>query len=267
MKLQITNQAEFDHYTALSQRDPENFWNSMAQNFEWKKKWEKVLSWNFDEPSVQWFVNGKLNITENCLDRHLQINSEKTAIIWEPNDPNKPTIKISYAELFRKVCKVANMLKNHGIKKGDRVCLYMPMIPELAIAVLACARIGAVHSVVFAGFSANALADRIIDAEVKLIITCDALNRGAKQIPLKSIVDEALIHCPSILSVIVFNHLNWSIELTKGRDYWWNEEIEKAESFCEAEELDAEDMLFILYTSGSTGKPKGVVHTCGGYMV
>jgi acetyl-CoA synthetase len=267
MKLQITNQREFEHYTELSHREPELFWAEMANNFEWRKKWDKVLDWNFKDPSIKWFVNGKLNITENCLDRHLKTIADKTAILFEPNDPNKAAIKITYAELFRKVCKIANMLKQHGVKKGDRVCLYMPMIPELAIAVLACARIGAVHSVVFAGFSATALADRINDAGVEVLLTCDALNRGAKQIPLKSIVDEAVLNCESIKTVIVYNHLNWPLDMKVNRDYWWHEEIEKAESLCEAEEMDAEDMLFILYTSGSTGKPKGVVHTCGGYMV
>lgn len=267
MNLQITNQKEFEHYTELSQREPELFWSEMAKNFVWKKKWDKVLEWNFSEPSVNWFINGKLNITENCLDRHLIDNPDKTAIVWEPNDPNKASIRITYAELFRKVCKAANLLKHQGIKKGDRVCLYMPMIPELAIAVLACARIGAVHSVVFAGFSANALADRINDAGAKMVITCDALNRGAKQIPLKSIVDEAVVHCNTIERILVYNHLNWPLEMKTGRDYWWHEEFEKADSLCEAEEMDAEDILFILYTSGSTGKPKGVVHSCGGYMV
>lgn len=267
MKLQIKSSAEFQHYTELSRREPELFWEEMAKNFVWKKRWDKVLEWNFNDPSVNWFINGKLNITENCLDRHLKEHADKTAIIWEPNDPNKPGLKITYAELFRRVCTAANMLKQNGVKKGDRVCLYMPMIPELAIAMLACARIGAVHSVVFAGFSANALADRINDAGVKLVITCDALNRGNKQIPLKSIVDEAVQHCSTIEKIIVFNHLNWGVDMVKNRDCWWHEEIEKADSFCEAEEVDAEDMLFILYTSGSTGKPKGVVHTCGGYMV
>jgi acetyl-CoA synthetase len=267
MKLQISDQREFEHYSALSQREPELFWGELAKNFTWKKSWDKVLEWNFNEPSVQWFINAKLNITENCLDRHLKTLADKTAILWEPNDPNKPSVKITYAELYRKVCKAANMLKDHGVKKGDRVCLYMPMIPELAIAVLACARIGAIHSVVFAGFSANALADRINDAGAKLVLTCDALNRGAKQIPLKTIVDEAVVHCESIQTVIVYNHLQWPLEMKEGRDYWWHEELAKADSLCDAEAMDAEDMLFILYTSGSTGKPKGVVHTCGGYMV
>lgn len=247
--------------------DPEGFWAEQAKEFVWRKSWDKVLEWEFDTPSVKWFINGKLNITENCLDRHLAERGDKTALIWEPNDPDEAAISITYKELHERVCRFANVLKDHGITKGDRVCLYMPMIPELAIALLACARVGAVHSVVFAGFSAHALADRIIDASCKMVLTSDGMHRGKKQINVKEIVDEALERCDSVECVLVAKHTGEPVNMVDGRDYWLQDSMAKAAAECEPEIMDAEDMLFILYTSGSTGKPKGVVHTCGGYMV
>lgn len=257
---------EYNNAYAESVKNPEGFWADIAGRLKWQKKWDSVLEWNFEEPNVKWFVGGKLNITENCLDRHLDTDGNKVALIWEPNDPKERTRKIKYRELYVQVCKFANVLKRNGVRKGDRVCLYMPMIPELAIATLACARIGAIHSVVFAGFSAQSVADRINDSACSVVITTDGLNRGAKQMSLKRLVDEALEHCDSVNRVIVYNHLNWDPEMTDGRDVWWHEEMELVDSDCPPEQMDSEDMLFILYTSGSTGKPKGVVHTCGGYM-
>jgi acetyl-CoA synthetase len=246
---------------------PEEFWAEQAESFVWKKKWDKVLNWNFKEPKIEWFVNGKLNITENALDRHLATRANQVAILWEPNEPSEAAVKITYKELHEKVCQFANVLKAHGVQKGDRVCLYMPMVPELAIACLATARLGAIHSVVFAGFSSNALADRINDAKAKVVITSDGNPRGAKAIAVKAVVDEALKTCPSITSQIVFKRTNTPVEMLSGRDFWWHEEMPKQSTSCEAVEVDSEDPLFILYTSGSTGQPKGVVHTSGGYMV
>jgi acetyl-CoA synthetase len=265
--LQIKSFEEYEAKYALSVADPAAFWGEIAEEFQWIKKWDSVLEWNFDEPKIEWFKGAKLNITENALDRHLAKRGNKLALIWEPNDPKQRFIRYTYKELHDLVCQFANALKSKGIQKGDRVCIYMPMIPELTIAVLACARIGAVHSVVFAGFSANALSDRVNDAEAKLIITADGLNRGAKQIPLKRVVDEALESCHSVEHVIVYDCVGWMPTMVEGRDSWWHEDIAKESKVCPAEPMDAEDMLFILYTSGSTGKPKGVVHTCGGYMV
>jgi len=252
--------------------DPEGFWNNEAKDFIWKKKYSKVLEWNFDPatgsgPDVKWFIGGKLNITENCIDRHLKENANTPAIIWEPNDPNESHITITYKELHERVCVFANTLKKNGAKKGDRICIYMPMVPELAIAVLACARIGAIHSVVFAGFSYNSLADRISDSLCSMVLTADGAYRGAKDILLKQIVDHALEICPSVKKVIVLKRTGVNINMQPGRDVWWHDEIKNVSSICEAEEIDSEDMLFILYTSGSTGKPKGVVHTTAGYMV
>ncbi len=267
MSLRINTFEEYQETYNRSVNDPEGFWSDIAEHFVWKKKWDRVLDWNFLEPKVRWFDGAKLNITENMLDRHLLVRGDKTALIWEPNDPKDKVVRYSYKELYHTVCRVANALKAQGIQKGDRVCIYMPMIPELAIAVMACARIGAIHSVVFAGFSATALADRILDAEAKMIITADGLNRGSKQIPLKRIVDEALEHPNSVERVIVFNCLGWDAAMKAQRDIWWHEALEGMPDTCDAEEMDSEDPLFILYTSGSTGKPKGVVHTCGGYMV
>ncbi len=246
---------------------PEKFWDEVAETFVWRKKWDKTLEWNFEEPNIQWFINGKLNITENCLDRHLKTRGNKLALIWEPNDPKERFVRYTYKELHEKVCQFANVLKSNGAKKGDRICIYMPMIPELTIALLACARIGAVHSVVFAGFSARAIADRVNDAACSFVITSDGLNRGAKQIPVKRVVDEALESCTTVKKVIVVERLQWAVNMKEGRDVWYHDEVQKVEKTCEPEVMDAEDMLFILYTSGSTGKPKGVVHTCGGYMV
>ena len=246
---------------------PEAFWAELAHSFVWKKKWDTVLKWDFDTPSVKWFEGGKLNITENCLDRHLEALGEKTAILWEPNNPEEDAKHISYKELHQRVSQFSNVLKSLGIKKGDRVCLYMPMVPELTIAVLACARIGAIHSVVFAGFSAKSLADRINDAACNLIITADGSFRGNKILDLKSIVDTALESCPSILHCIVLERTKGTVTMKAGRDRWWSEITAGVSSVCAAEAMDAEDELFVLYTSGSTGKPKGVVHSTAGYMV
>ena len=262
--------SSFDHYKELyaqSVENPISFWNEVAQAYQWRRKWDNTLEWNFETAETQWFQGAKLNITENCLDRHLKDRGNKLALIWEPNDPRERFVRLTYRELHERVCQMANVLKKHGIGKGDRVCLYMPMIPELAIAVLACARIGAVHSVVFAGFSAHALAGRIEDANAKMVITSDGLFRGSKEIPVKRVVDEALENCPSVQSVLVAERVQWAVNMQAGRDFWLHEELEGMSKHCEAEEMDAEDLLFILYTSGSTGKPKGVVHTCGGYMV
>ncbi|MBL0316224.1 MAG: acetate--CoA ligase [Flavobacteriales bacterium] len=267
VKFHITNNDEYREAYAHSVAQPEDFWNHIAGHYNWRKPWSKTLEWNFEEPRVRWFEGGKLNITENCLDRHLEQRGNKIALIWEPNDPKEMSLRFTYRELHAHVNRMANILKNLGVKKGDRVCIYLPMIPELAFAVLACARIGAIHSVVFAGFSANSVADRINDSACEFVITSDGLNRGAKQIPVKSVVDEALETCPSVQKVLVVNRLNWPINMKTGRDVWYHNELMHANEQCAAEEMDSEDELFILYTSGSTGKPKGVVHTCGGYMV
>lgn len=267
MNFQISSEQEYRDAYALSVSNPEKFWDEIASNYHWKKRWDKTLEWNFEEPAVRWFGGAKLNITENCLDRHLESRGNKIALIWEPNDPKEMALRYTYRELHAHVCQMANILKNLGVKKGDRVCIYLPMIPELAFAVLACARIGAIHSVVFAGFSANSVADRINDSQCAFVITSDGLNRGAKQIPVKAVVDEALETCPSVQKVLVVNRLNWPVNMQTGRDVWYHTELAKATSQCEAQEMDSEDELFILYTSGSTGKPKGVVHSCGGYMV
>ena len=252
---------------ARSVENPEDFWADHAARFTWRKKWDKVLEWDFIKHDVQWFINGKLNITENALDRHVETQPDKPAIIWEPNDLNDEGLTLTYRELYEKVCQFANVLKAQGVVKGDRVCLYMPMIPELAIATLACARIGAIHSVVFGGFSAQAVADRINDSACKVLVTSDGAFRGNKEIKLKDIADEALSNTPSVSSVIVVKRTSSFVHWQAGRDKWWHQEMENASTDCPAEEMDSEDMLFILYTSGSTGKPKGVVHTTGGYMV
>ena len=252
-------------------QDPEGFWADIADNFTWQKKWDKVLDWNFKEPKIEWFKGGQLNITENCLDRHLAKRGNEPAIIWESNDPHEQHRVLTYQELHFKVQQFANVLLNNGVQKGDRVCIYMGMIPELAIATLACARIGAIHSVIFGGFSAQAIADRLEDAGAEFIITCDGAYRGAKAIALKSVIDDALVGNKTIKCVIVCTRTRTPVSMSKGRDVWWEDEIKKVETMgnpkVAAATMDAEDILFILYTSGSTGKPKGVVHTIAGYMV
>ena len=257
-----------DHSNAVkqAQENPESFWSKIAEGFHWYKKWDTTLEYDFNQPSVKWFLGGQLNITENCLDRHVVTQPDKTALIFEPNDPSEAAHHISYKVLHQRVCRAANMLKSNGAKKGDRICIYMPMVAELTIAVLACARIGAIHSVVFAGFSATALAARINDAQCSLLLTADGGFRGSKVTPLKEIADDALLNCPSINNTIVLKRTGQDVSWNT-KDLWWHEEIEKASDVCLAEVMDSEDPLFILYTSGSTGKPKGMVHTCGGYMV
>ena len=268
---QIKSLAEYHAAYQRSIEDPAAFWASVAEHFTWRKKWDTTLEWNFNEPDVKWFQGGKLNITENCLDRHLKKLGNQPAIIWEPNSPDEQPRIITYKKLHEKVCQFTQVLKNNGVKKGDRVCLYMGMIPELAIAVLACARMGAIHSVVFGGFSAQSISDRLQDAGAEFIVTCDGAFRGGKDIPLKNIIDDALIGNHTIKKVIVCTRTRTPVSMIKGRDVWWEDEMKQVEeqgiTYVEAEEMDAEDPLFILYTSGSTGKPKGVVHTCGGYMV
>lgn len=304
---QITSQEQYDEAYKKSSENPEAFWADVAKSFRWRKDWDTVLEWNFTQPSIKWFGGGKLNITENCLDRHLKEKGNEPAIIWEPNDPQEKGRILTYTDLHTQVSMFGQVLKNNGVTKGDRVCIYMGMIPELAIAVLACARIGAIHSVIFGGFSAQSIADRLQDAEARFIVTCDGAFRGGKDIPLKSVIDDALAACPFVERVIVYNRTHTPVSMIKGRDVWWQTEMEKAhpsspegrdiqaqpslkgnannsddayisgplqhgealpsERFGKAEEMDSEDTLFILYTSGSTGKPKGVVHTCGGYMV
>ena len=264
----------FEAYLAAYQKsiqDPEGFWAEVAENFTWQKKWDKVLEWNFKEPKIEWFKGAQLNITENCLDRHLATRGNEPAIIWESNDPHEQHRVLTYQELHFKVQQFANVLINNGVQKGDRVCIYMGMIPELAIATLACARIGAIHSVIFGGFSAQAIADRLEDAGAEFIITCDGAYRGAKAIALKSVIDDALVGNKTIKCVIVCTRTRTPVSMSKGRDVWWEDEIKKVETMgnpkVAAATMDAEDILFILYTSGSTGKPKGVVHTTAGYMV
>ena len=251
----------------LSEKDPESFWSEIAESFTWKKKWDKVLDWDFEKVNINWFQNAKLNITENIFERNLKERGDKTAIIWEPNDPSESPIHITYKELYEETCRFSNALRAKGIKKGDRVIIYMPMVPEAAIAMLACARVGAVHSVVFAGFSSTSLADRINDCQAKMVLTSDGNFRGSKTIPVKPVVDEALEKCSTIESVIVVERTKQNVEMINGRDHWWHDCISEEPKVCEAEVLDSEDMLFILYTSGSTGKPKGVVHSSAGYMI
>ena len=271
MNLQVKSFEEYQQSYQLSVDNPEVFWANIAEHFTWKKKWDRVLDWNFTEPKIEWFGGAKLNITENCLDRHLENNGDDIAIIWESNDPDEASRNISYRELHQQVCTFSNVLKQNGAKKGDRICLYMPMIPELEVAVLACARIGAIHSVVFGGFSAQSISDRIQDAQCNIVVTADGSFRGNKEICLKNIMDEALISCPSVERVIVVERSKSAISMEKGRDVFYDQEMSRMESLgltdFAAEPMDSEDPLFILYTSGSTGKPKGVVHTCGGYMV
>jgi len=272
---QIKSLEQYHEAYEKSIEDPEGFWSSVADHFQWKKKWDKVLEWNFKEPKVEWFKGAKLNITENCIDRHLSALGDKPAIIWEPNNPEDRVRVVTYNRLHKRVCQFAQVLKNNGVKKGDRVCIYTGMVPELAYAVLGCARIGAIHSVIFGGFSAQSIADRLYDANAEYIVTCDGAYRGNKDIPLKSVIDDALIGNRTVKKVIVYTRTRTPVSMIKGRDVWWEEEMEHAEAQVEkegkasfpAEEMDAEDPLFILYTSGSTGKPKGVVHSCAGYML
>ncbi len=259
---------EYFHIYRKSITEPEKFWTEVAEeHFVWYQRWNNVLKWDFNIPEIRWFENAKLNVTENCIDRHLRTKSKKTAILWEPNDPGEPAQHITYQQLHDRVCKMANVLTKKGIKKGDRVCIYLPMIPELAVSVLACARIGAIHSVVFAGFSSNALSTRIEDASCKMVITSDGSYRGTKELDLKGIVDRALEKTQSVKSVLVVKRINSDITMKKGRDEWLQPLLDKAPATFEPVVMDAEDPLFILYTSGSTGKPKGIVHTSAGYMV
>ena len=272
---QIKSFEEYKEVYQKSIEQPETFWAEIAQHFTWKKKWDKVLEWNFTEPKIEWFKGAKLNITENCIDRHLKTMGDQPAIIWEPNNPEERVRTVTYNRLHKRVCQFAQVLKNNGVKKGDRVCIYMGMIPELAYAVLGCARIGAIHSVIFGGFSAQSIADRLDDAQSEFIVTCDGAYRGEKVIPLKSVIDDALIGNKTVKKVIVYTRTRTPVSMIKGRDIWWEDEMEYAETQVEkdglvsfpAEEMDAEDPLFILYTSGSTGKPKGVVHSSAGYMI
>ncbi len=268
---QINSLAQYHADYKAAAENPDAFWASVADNFYWRKKWDKVLDWNFTEPKIEWFAGAKLNITENCLDRHLEKLGDKPAIIWEPNNPDEATRTLTYTELHQQVIQFAQVLKNNAVQKGDRVCIYMGMVPELTIAVLACARIGAIHSVIFGGFSAQSIADRLQDAKAAFIITCDGAYRGNKEIALKAVVDDALLQANNVQKVIVFARTKTPVSMIAGRDVWWDEEMQKinitANGFGEATEMDAEDPLFILYTSGSTGKPKGVVHTCAGYMI
>lgn len=264
----------FEDYQQAYQKsvaDPEQFWADIANTFLWRKRWDKVLQWNFKEPEVKWFEGGTLNITENCLDRHLGTLANQPALIWEPNDPEEAHRVLTYRQLHQKVIQFANVLKNNGVQQGDRVCLYMGMVPELAIAVLACARVGAIHSVIFGGFSAKSIADRLHDTQARLVVTCDGAFRANKQVPLKPVMDDALEQCRFVERVIVLTRTRTPVSMIKGRDVWWEDEIRKVETMgnpdCPAAEMQAEDPLFILYTSGSTGKPKGVVHTIAGYMV
>jgi acetyl-CoA synthetase len=265
--MRIKNLEEYNIAYEESVNDPERFWASVAEHFQWQKKWNKVLDWNFTTPDVKWFIDGKLNITENCIDRHLSTRARDVAFYFEENEIGKPVREITFQKLHDEVCRLANVLKSFGVKKGDRVCIYLPMIPEAVFALLACARIGAVHSVVFGGFSAQSIKDRINDSNCKVVLTSDGAYRGNKQIAMKATVDEALEHCPSVDKVLVYKRTHEKVQMISGRDLDWETEVKKQETVCTAEIMDSEDPLFILYTSGSTGKPKGVVHSCGGYMV
>jgi acetyl-CoA synthetase len=272
---QIKSLEQYNQVYKKSVENPNDFWSSIAEHFIWRKKWDSVLNWNFTEPKIEWFAGGKLNITENCIDRHLQELGDKPAIIWEPNNPEERVRIVTYNRLHKRVCQFAQVLKNNGVKKGDRVCIYMGMVPELAYAVLGCARIGAIHSVIFGGFSAQSIADRLEDAQAEYIITCDGAYRGEKIIPLKNVIDDALVGNKTVKKVIVYTRTRTPVSMIKGRDLWWEDEMEFAEHQVEKEGvvtfepevMDAEDPLFILYTSGSTGKPKGVVHSTAGYMI
>ncbi|HAH24556.1 MAG TPA: acetyl-coenzyme A synthetase, partial [Prolixibacteraceae bacterium] len=267
MTARIHSLGGYIHEYQKSIANPESFWAEIAENFYWRKRYDTVLEWNFETPTINWFSGGKLNITENIFERNNYTLGNQPAIIWEPNNPDEPGRVLTYSELWKEVNKFANTLKKLQVKKGDRVAIYMPMIPELTIAMLACARIGAIHSVVFAGFSAASLSDRINDAEAKVVLTADGGYRGEKITPLKNIVDEALESCTCVETVVVYKRTNSDVPMTEGRDIWWHTAINGQSEECKAEEMDAEDVLFILYTSGSTGKPKGIVHTTAGFMV
>ena len=265
--MKINSLKEYNNQKEKFTQNPEKFWEEKANSFVWKKKWSEVLDWNFKDAKIKWFSGGKLNITENCLDRHLKKRGNQIAIKWIANNPNEKSIDLTYKELHKQVCKFSNVLKKHGISKGDRVCLYMPMVVELSIAVLACARVGAIHSVVFAGFSAKSLSDRINDAKCNTLITADGGFRGNKITPLKDISDQAMLSTPSIKTCIVLKRTESEVSMKSKRDYWWHNEMDGADEYIDAEIMDAEDELFILYTSGSTGKPKGIVHSTAGYMI
>ncbi len=267
MSLQIKSLQEYKDTYHKSISDPDAFWGEVANHFTWKKKWDRVSNWSFNPLDIKWFEGGQLNITENCLDRHLAESGDKIALLWEPNDPSQPTRSFTYRQLYRAVCQTAHMLSSQGVTKGDRVCLYMGMIPELAIAVLACARIGAIHSVIFGGFSAQSIADRVIDAGATYIITANGAMRGTKEIPLKPVVDEALKKTDIVKKVFVYRHTDTIVAMAPDRDLWWEDVLDSSVMDYPAAIMDSEDVLFILYTSGSTGKPKGVVHTCAGYMI
>ncbi len=265
--MRIRNFGEYQTAYEKSVQEPEKFWAEIAEQFTWQKKWDRVLDWNFTGPQVKWFINGKLNITENCIDRHLKARGNDIAFIWEPNEPGDAGRKITYKELSEEVNRLANTLKGFNVKKGDRVCIYLPMIPEAVYAMLACARIGAVHSVVFGGFSAQSIRDRINDSLCKVVLTSDGAYRGNKQIAMKATVDEAIADCPSVKKILVYKRTGQEVVMQPERDFDWHTECGKQSTVCKPESMDSEDPLFILYTSGSTGKPKGVVHSCGGYMV
>lgn len=267
MKNRISSLEHYHSEWKKSVEDPEQFWAEIASGFLWNKPWEKVLDWNFTEPSIRWFEGGQINITENCLDRHVELNGDKTAILWEPNHPDKEGRKLSYRQVLDEVCRASHLLVQNGVKRGDRVCIYLPMIPEALIAMLACARIGAIHSVVFAGFSAQSLAERIRDSDCRIVLTADGAYRGEKRISLKEVVDHALETCPMTERVIVIKHTSQEVKWTDKRDRWWHEEIINCPTWYAPEKMESEDPLFILYTSGSTGKPKGVMHTTAGYMI
>ncbi|MFZ8960614.1 MAG: acetate--CoA ligase [Flavobacteriaceae bacterium] len=267
MNHRIKTLSDYIHQYEKSIQDPETFWGEVAATFQWKKPWKKILSWDFEGPDVKWFEEAQLNITENIFERLLPTHGDKTAILWEPNNPDERPLKITYQELFQRTCQFSNALEAQGVQKGDRVIIYMPMIPEAAIAMLACARVGAIHSVVFAGFSATALADRINDCQAKMVLTADGNFRGAKKIPVKAVVDEAVENAPSVQKVIVCQRTGESVTMKPDRDIWWHDVMEGQSALHTAAIMDSENPLFILYTSGSTGKPKGVVHSTAGYMV
>ena len=262
----IRNIEEYHKQYKFSVNEPEKFWDNYSKQFLWQKRSKKILNWNFDDPEIKWFEDGKLNITENIFERNKD-KGNQNAIIWEPNEPEEEGKSFTYGELFKEVCKFSNVLKKIGIKKGDRVIIYLPMIPEAAISMLACARIGAVHSVVFAGFSANSLSDRINDCLAKAVITSDGNFRGSKTVPVKEVVDEALKTCTSVKNVLTIRRTSNKVQMKKDRDFWYHNKVKNVDDYCPPEEMNSEDLLFILYTSGSTGKPKGVVHSCAGYML